>query len=188
MFINSKFPIFKGDYENLQRLQDDMINSKQAKEREITHQQSLLDAEMKKAEDLAAEIEKKKIDLGNLRNKLTETNKTLDETTNKLTQLNTKKTNLENLLPEMRKQLEIVEKEYNVAREKVQNQDAKVQKIRQNIDTLELQKTKLCSDIEHATNKLKQHRVQMTNNSKSIEQLRDDAKKLNESKTNSEKL
>ncbi|CAF5071908.1 unnamed protein product, partial [Rotaria sp. Silwood1] len=63
MFINSKFPIFKGDYENLQRLQDDMINSKQAKEREITHQQSLLDAETKKAEDLAAEIEKKKIDL-----------------------------------------------------------------------------------------------------------------------------
>ncbi|CAF3770086.1 unnamed protein product [Rotaria sp. Silwood1] len=165
-----------------------MISSEKAKIRDVTHLQTLIEAEEKKAEELQAFIDGKKKQLENLNEKLRFTSEELKHVTENGKALVERKYILKKNLQEMHSQLNTVEREYQNAHVKVQLQDEKVQNLRQKIDLLNARDAKLSSDVRHIEDKLEHKVRQIENNNRLMDDIKENISKTHKQQENTQKI
>jgi chromosome segregation ATPase len=134
-----------------------LINSEKAKVREVSHQNTLLEAEKKTADQLKEEIDVKTQTLNNLKEQLTSMTNELKTVVENSKRLQEEKNKHKGMVQDMHRQLTDAEIEHRETRFKVQAQEDKVKGLHQNIDLLNKRDDQLKLDVNHLEDKLKQN-------------------------------
>ncbi|CAF1990555.1 unnamed protein product [Rotaria magnacalcarata] len=156
------------EYQNLQRIQDEMANSEKTKVREVNHLEVLIDAEKKNVEHVQTEISTKKKDLEHATENLKSTNTALNQVNHNASELVDRKKSLEKNLATMNQQLINVQREHSETRSKVQTQDAKVQNLRQKSDLLNARDATLSADVKRIEEKIQNKTEKITKSNQII--------------------
>jgi chromosome segregation ATPase len=163
--------MFIDENEKLKRDLGNMINTEKAKVREMTHQQTLLEAEKKTVGELRADLANKKQSLVENRQLLVATNQELKTNAENIGQLSQQKARMEENIEIKRKELSHFEREHHAVRSRAQAQETKVQNLRQKLDVLNIRDKQLYGDVQHLEGKLTSKKKELEQSQEMVNQI-----------------
>ena len=179
--------IFIGETEKLKRDLGNLTNEEKAKLRDISHQQTLLEAEKKSVEELRADMADKQQKLGENRQQLLATTEELKRNADNIKQLSQQKVDLEKNIQVKQNDLKHYEMEHKAARIRAQAQENKVQGLRQNLEKLNLRDKQLFADVQHVEGKLESKKQEVKKHQKSVEQNNENIRNARERESKGQK-
>ncbi|CAF1343766.1 unnamed protein product [Didymodactylos carnosus] len=150
---------------------DELINSEKITNREIIHQQTLLEAEKKSVEDLRADMDIKQQHIGHIKQEFMKTTTELNKIMNKITSAVQKKTDLQQNIVAKRVTLNSVKNEYIAIRSRIQTQDVIVQDLRRKMNQLNIHDKQLFTDVQHLKGEVNIKSQEMQENQESIREI-----------------
>ena len=152
--------------------------------RDITHQQTLLEAENKTVEELRVDIAAKQQTLADTRQALVSTTQELKTTVDNIGQLTKENIDLQKGIQVKRQELMFFEKQKLEAQREAQVQNVKVQKLRQKLDALNIRDKQLFADVQHLEGKLTQKKNEIDRSQKSVTAITDKIRIARENESN----
>lgn len=165
------FLLSEGENRNLKVALDKLADCEKSTNREISHQQSLLESEKKTMEQLHHDIETKQLQIRNIEEELMNTTTELNGINEKLAKSCEEKNDLQENIAAKRSGLIAKKNQHTSIRSCVQSQNCIMQSLRQKLDRLHVRDKQVFANVENLKEKVNIKSQEIQTNDESIRQI-----------------
>ncbi|CAF0988084.1 unnamed protein product [Adineta steineri] len=178
----------KSENRNLKVVLDELANSEKSMNREISHQQILLESEKKTMEQLRHDIETEQSHIRGIKKELMNTTTELNGINEKLTNFEQEKNAIQENIVAKRGELLATKKQHTSIHSRVQTQNVIIQSLRQKLDQLNVRDKQVFANVQNVKDKVNSKLQEMQKNGESIGRITDKIRDLQNQQEQSEQI